>query len=227
MFVRKNRRILGGLLSAIVVGIIFYLVSSRLFVIRKIVITNPQVRVVVNENVLNRHLLFFPGNALREQLLASHPEFRDVRVSKIFPDTLRLDFELRKGVAYLLIGNELFFVDRSGIILGLAASYPGMYPVVNLGLEKPWDKGSSEETLVLQALAFLDAWGDDTRVTGITREDEASFRARIADSDIVIAQNSNIFATVSTLQILLARFRMKGRVPVLVDLRFQKPVIRY
>jgi cell division septal protein FtsQ len=208
-------------------GLCSYYIAATLFVIKKIVVTNPKVQVLVNDKLLNRHILFFPSDKLRTDLLDLYPEFADVIVRKKLPDTLIIDFMVRQPAAIVKLPARSVLVDLTGIVLGAAEKSNRILPVIQIGDENAVDGERLKNPAILGALRFLGELNSDIYVREITLEEELTLRVKSNESDILIMQNANMMPLASTLQILLTRFRMKGRMPVLIDLRFEKPVIRY
>ena len=75
----------------------------------------------------------------------------------------------------------------------------------------------------MAALAFLTGTRGVLPV-GLVEEQSGSLHAVSATLDIFFTQDA-IEQTLATLQTLIAGFRIKGTLPKVIDLRFDKPVI--
>jgi hypothetical protein len=77
------------------------------------------------------------------------------------------------------------------------------------------------------ALAFLNGTRDFLPIQTITIEDDSSLRAKSNTMDILFPQDGSMPAILATLQTLLSGFRIKGTLPTLIDLRFNKPMVKF
>jgi hypothetical protein len=80
---------------------------------------------------------------------------------------------------------------------------------------------------VAAAIAFVKGTRDFLPVQTITIEDESSLRAKSNTMDILFPQDGSSATILATLQTLLAGFRIKGTLPTFIDLRFNKPIVKF
>lgn len=215
-----------AIVLTIVLGWGLYSVSSWVFTIHSIEIVGENARVQIDETRISKNLLFFPSEALRQPVLADNPWLSDVRFEKRFPGTLRIIPTKRTPIAILESGGRVVLVSRDGMILSdgdSGARLPRM--IIATG---PFRVGEtiSDERVGL-ALSLIDQLAKNFEFTKITYENGGYLRASSGTLDIIIAQDRPSNETIATLQTLLAGFRIKGTLPAVVDLRFDKPIVTY
>jgi hypothetical protein len=80
---------------------------------------------------------------------------------------------------------------------------------------------------VSAGISFITGMRDILSVSSISVEDERSLRAKCDKLDILFPQDGPIAPILATLQTLLSGFRIKGTLPTFIDLRFNKPIIKF
>jgi hypothetical protein len=197
------------------------------FTIQNIVVVGNNIHVQVNQARLPKTLVMFPAAAIRGQLLKDNPILADIQFQKKYPHTLVIIPTLRTPVARLSIGTRDVLIDQSGIVL---SDVDGSLPQL-LHMSIPIPAVRIGETLtdarVVTALAFLNGTRDFLPIQTITIEDDSSLRAKSNTMDILFPQDGSMPAILATLQTLLSGFRIKGTLPTLIDLRFNKPMVKF
>lgn len=195
-----------------------YFLCSSLFSVRRIEIVGDRIGVQIDEGRMPRNLLFLPAEKIRADLLSAYPQLSDVKISRIFPHTLRLVFDRRSAVARYDSGAIQSSVAADGMILGPALPEDENLPLISA-------PDTSLFGPILHAILAFRPLGHLEKVTVL--DDGNSLDIHFSDTDIVISVNSDTGPAADTLQTLLSGFRMKGKVPARIDLRFQKPVLSY
>lgn len=225
-FVRKFGRIATWIVCVAGVGVLVSFVLNRMLDIRYIEVTGGDLLLSINEKELPKNLLFFPSEKIRAQLLALHPMLRDIRIRKKFPHTLVIEPLTRDGAARLVRGNQMVTVDYDGVVIPDADSLrvlPRIIldgDVVHVG-QKVTDRMVQQSLLLIRHLDVR--WG----IVSIEKRDDASITAYIGKTNTIITQDADMVSTAATLQTLLEGFRIKGTLPSVVDLRFDKPIVTF
>ena len=227
IFLRKFGRIAGfGLLFVLFSGTVYYLAIAE-FTIKNIVVVGNNIRVQVDETRLPKTLLLFPSVTLRTQLLTDNPMLFDIQFRKKYPHTLIIIPTLRTAVVRLVLVTREVFVDDSGIVLADADTGSPVLPRLFLPLPSVRIGETLSDPRVASALSFITGVRDILSITAITVEDERSLRAKSDTVDILFPHDGSMPAIVATLQTLLSGFRIKGTLPTFIDLRFNKPIIKF
>ncbi|MEK7587276.1 MAG: hypothetical protein AAB457_00455 [Patescibacteria group bacterium] len=226
IIIRKFGRIAAWIVFVVGAGIIVTLVVNRMLDIRSIEVAGSDVQLLIDEKALPKNLLFFPSEKLRIQLLQENPMLRDIRIHKKFPHTLVIEPLIRDGVARITRGSQTVTVDYDGVVIPDADSSRVLPRIildgdaVHVG-QKVTDRMVQQSLLLIK---HLDArWG----IGSIEKRDDASITAYIGKTNTIITQDADMVSTAATLQTLLEGFRIKGTLPSVVDLRFDKPIVTF
>lgn len=205
---------------------LFLVAGNFLFTIRAVEVVGVGVTVAIDEQRFVKNLLFFPSDALRVQLLREYPLLESVEIHKKYPHTLLVVAHKRPAVAAIANGNRTFLVSRDGTILGDADGRERI-PVgyFQVRAYAPGERVSEKDAAAF--IGFIAHLPDVSQVRDGTTHDAASIRVKLATMDIYVALDSDMAAKASTLQMLLAGFRIKGTLPAVIDLRFDKPIVTF
>lgn len=214
-----------------VVGIL--LVSALLswgvntaFTIRNVEVVGEGVRVSVDPEKMPRNLLFFPVERLKNELLRDYPLIAEMNITKKYPGTLVISATLRAPKALVGAENTLYAIDKEGVVL---EEYPEKMHLPKILIDTlPGPSGKRvTDTRILAALSFLLETEGSIAVTQITSGEGDTLQATDGVMNILFPQKSDIPAIVRTLQTMLVGFRIKGKLPSTIDLRFDKPVVTF
>lgn len=223
---RKFGRLILGVLATVFLGMGLYRLSVLAFTIRSIEVVGENVDVSIDEKRISTNLLFFASDVLREEVLADNPWLSDVRFEKKFPSTLRIVVQKRNPVAILESGDRIVLLGDNGVVLS-NADEKSTLPRLSLSV-KPYRVGEKlNDQSVQQALALIQALSKELIITSVTYMEGGYLRAKSETLDIIIVQDRSIVETLATLQMLLSGFRIKGTLPAVVDLRFDKPIVTF
>lgn len=216
---KHSIRIITLAIGIIVVPLGLYAFTT-IFRVRYIRVIGSDIRVKIDERLFPTNLIFFPNTWFSKQLLIQYPQLSSVVIRKIYPDTLELAIERRPAVAQLSVGGVKRFVDEYGF--PAVQRTEGVLPLVIFPLEDntiPYGK-----TLLSTALGAA-KYITVVPIESITKNDNRSIRLKTKETDILIAQDSDFSTIDHTLQSLIVGVRMKGLLPKVIDLRFDKPII--
>lgn len=219
----------GYLTLLIIVAIIgslgVYRFSSDFFEIKNIEVAGSDLKLEVDQNRVSRNLLFFPGGKLREQILRDNPLVGEVIFKKLFPHTLVIMILPRTPIALIGTPSGMMGVDKTGVFLG-EPSQKNTLPELRFNLSSAAIGQKITDPEILKSLDFISLTQNFLQLSFIEATG-AALLVKAPKLDIIIAQNSNISETATTLQTLLVGFRIKGNLPASIDLRFDKPVVRF
>jgi hypothetical protein len=133
---------------------------------------------------------------------------------------------LRETTALLSTGGATYALDGTGVVLGDASPMVQQgYTVLMFDLGTPSVGFPLHDQRVQQSLSLIRSLQGIVHIDEITEGDAASLRARVGNTDIFIPQQTAIEGKASTLQTIIEGFRIKGTLPAVIDLRFDKPII--
>lgn len=199
-------------------------VTVKLFTIQQIIVIGNGVNIQLNENGIPHNLLFFPSRKFENLLTKNNPLVKTIIIQKKYPDTLVLTIVKRMPLAcvnnqYLIDGDSIVISQNSGclsylsIITDLAKSY------------QPGEKiDNSNLNYCVELIKYVGAF---LQFDKFEATNSASITAKVGKTTIVFTQDSNAGKQATTLQTMFDGFRIKGTLPTVIDLRFNKPSVTF
>lgn len=215
----------------LIIVAIFFSVSSALFInqqfsIEHVEIIGQGVNIAIDENKLPKNLLFFPTESVAGSILTENTLIEQVQIEKKYPHTLVIHISPRTPFANILQNDAYIQVDRTGFVLGASEGMAPL-PVISFPVRSVIIGTRITDEKFMHALAFLEKTKEFISFDHVDEYDSASFRATMGQTDIIIPQLGEPDRITTTLQTLLAGFRIKGTLPKTIDLRFDKPIVTF
>lgn len=228
----REQSLLSGVRRSIGLGIIliviavFYRIVTTAFAIRTVEVIGSGVEVSLDEAKLTKNLLLFPAQKIRERLLHDNPLLRDVVIRKKYPHTLVIEPVKRVAAAVLVTGDQSIVLDREGVVLP-QSERESTLPAVIMDVGTVHTGQAVTDSGVLVSLRLIEGLGDSWHIVSITKQESGLLVAKYQESEIFFTQEKDPVALSATLQTLLAGFRIKGSLPKVIDLRFDKPIVTF
>jgi cell division septal protein FtsQ len=222
---RKFGRIFFVILLTLAASTLLYLCITRVFSIQVIEVIGHNIQLVIDNKKIPKNLLFFPSDRIRKEILRDNSLLADIQFQKVFPHTLKIRPVIRIPFARLLVDTRMVLVDRIGVVLQDGDEGQHL-PLISVSI-RPFRVGETlTDPKVQLALTILDLSKSYLTVTSIINTDGSTYLVKDAKTDIFITQDKPISGTLATLQMLMTGFRIKGTLPTVVDLRFDKPIVK-
>ncbi|MDO8601404.1 MAG: FtsQ-type POTRA domain-containing protein [bacterium] len=135
----KSRLFWRVVLGLVFAGVSFYFfLFSPIFRIKKINISGNEdiltqdIKKIITDEMFAEYgdnVFLFGSLKIKNTLLGIYPKISKLELRRIFPDTLRVAIEERKSVAIFSQGDELFSLDKEGIIFENASDKLGLITV--------------------------------------------------------------------------------------------------
>ena len=197
---------------------------DRLFTLRQILVEGDPIQIQVDKERLGKNLFFLQTAHLEKELLSAYPLLGSVTFSKSFPATLVLHVKLRQPYVYVVSQSHHYLVDRDGIVLSESDKGPNLPRMTfDIGIKSIGSKITDPR--VVGALQFLTALPEGIVIDSITDKDSASILASMGHTNIFLPQKADFKVKAGTLQTIVMGFRIKGTLPTVIDLRFEKPIV--
>lgn len=225
-WLRKHRSLVGTIIVVLILSSLFSVAASSFFTIKNIVVVGDgSLTVEVDDDNIEHNLLFFPTEQTEKGLLDMNPQLARVSIRKQFPSTLVIDAESRSPIVRLTTGNgESFEVSRDAIVVHIGETTSSLIPVaIAVGPLAVGQQIADER--VLAAIEFISHTQGYLLTRRVSEIDTGGLWAETQETNIFFPQNKDLAGRLSTLQTLIAGFRIKGQMPTRIDLRFDKPII--
>jgi cell division septal protein FtsQ len=223
---RKFGRIIALVVLILSIVYILYIFCMQFFALRNIEVVGDGIQVAIDQTKLEHNLLFIRPEKLKADILTNNNQIENIQITKKYPDTLSITVSLRKASARVTTSTRTAIIDSRGVMLGFARSDSGSLPMLDFGVPDVPDGTTFTDTRVLSGIAIIRDISSIAPITSMYLADTSSIRAIYGKTSIFFPLNTEYSALATTLQTLIARFRMKGSMPASIDLRFDKPVIR-
>lgn len=223
---RKFARIFVLLIVILFVSGFFVWGVNAIFTIRNVEVASEGIGVVVDQTKLPRNLLFFPVEGVTQQILQDYPLVGSVIIKKKYPSTLVITAVPRKPFAIAGDAREMYALDEGGVVLTKYPDKTGL-PLINIAMPALPPGAIPSDPAVMAAIRFLRETASIVTVSDIVMVDSSSLRAQGESMSIVFPQHADMPALARTLQTMISGFRIKGKLPSTIDLRFDKPVVTF
>ncbi len=211
---------------SLVILLIFFGVSE-LFKIRRIE-TTARVPDMDGFPALGGKYLFNISDGDIKKHFVNNPEVRDIVIHKKFPNTLVIDVNYRNRIAQVLAENGNFIIDEQGFIFEKVATSSGL-PIINLSPKKVNLGTNITQDNIKLALSILNlSIPQNLQIVETILLDDKTVSLTTGEGiQVVTGINTKPEDIVSSLQIILRRFTIEGKIISKIDFRFEKPVITF
>jgi len=216
-------------IAAVVAGSIFlvFVVSYgivHVFTIRSIQVEGSGVDIEIDRAQLGSNILAVPVKKLRLELLDAYPLLESVWFEKKLPGTLIIHLERRQPYVALKSGGIYYAVAKEGVVID-SLNGSGTYPLLVFDIGPLVIGSTITDGRIRSALTFLQSLSQPGTIARMNEYNTDALQAVIDDTVIYIPLGDDLSAKARTLQIIIDGFRIKGTLPSVIDLRFEKPVI--
>lgn len=213
------------------IGVLSVIIFLPIFIFQKfqieslIIITDkPKVNGL---NILNRNnLLLINEKYINEYLQRQNPDAASIRLAKKFPRTIILEIERRIPVAQIANNSTSLYIDANGITLTEENKYSNLprIEVVDI-LILPNQKADWRVTKAVSLLEMSKKQG--IIIEYIKADDTTSVFTAITETgmQVLLPYDADLGLKVSSLQVIVGRFKIVGKNITKVDFRFDKPLV--
>lgn len=222
--IRRFLKILAGVILSLfsIAGISLLVV--RAFTITNVVVDAPFMSIELDAARFGKNLLFLPVDKLKADLLNTYPLLAQVRFEKRFPGTLVVHLSRRNTHFVLHSAGNTYALDENGLVLGGIDNRSG-YPELEFNAGILVTGNPVTHPGVKASIVFLRQLAGRVPVSRVKERDSSSIQAISGHTNIFLPQIGDMSAKADTLQTIVEGFRIKGTLPTVIDLRFEKPVI--
>ena len=208
-----------------------YKFFTTFFLVKTIKIAGTQVEVLGGiEKLGGQNLLFLDKFKWEDRLQKENPTLKEIKIEKEFPAQLLIKFKKRepKAIIFDQKSSTSFSIDEEGVILKKGREEKRLAVIIaSLQNFKIGDRIKNKNIkLVLKLISALEESSEGTKF----EVDESLKILNITLSNgnlILINLEKEQEETIYSLQMLLKKFKIEGKWPKRIDLRFKKPILTY
>jgi hypothetical protein len=226
-------------LALLVVGsVLFYqkFFAISAITIDQVVMVKPSIVPVANlkkaaQYPIGSSLVTFDVQKYKDKLLQQFPSLSAIRVQKVYPRTLTMTWEQRIPVCILITPSGSYLVDRQGLLFAQAPQdMQGIrLPSLTAQETKAHKLGEkvSIQGVVLGVYLAKNLHTTTPQLEQMVLHD-GQLDVHFSSPPLVYINDSKSpEVAVKTLQVLFETFGKDNRYPNIVDLRYDRPVLRY
>lgn len=179
---------------------------------------------------LQKNLLFFPSEKLKEEIKQSFPQTGDLKIKKRIFNTLSFELHSKNPMVALAVessGSLFYWLDEEGIVLAKTDKNDDLPlvlikndPVLEVG--QIFQYGQNQALMSLIRGLKMHLVESKTLHLVSPREIEVWLEEGIL---ILFNSEKDVDIQLDSLQLILSRAKIEGKTIKKIDLRFDKPVI--
>jgi len=210
-------------------AVVDYCKHSELFKIKEVVVINNS---VVFPSLRGRNILTASMQDIAREIRRACPGSKLVRVSKVMPNKIIIEFEKRVPLATLKL-HHYYFVDAQGVLFDVPKDKPQIYyPIITgLAIENPragtrYAMKPLEDALRLTKEALRIGFYQKYPIKNIDVGNQEYIRFTIADNLEIKIIGSEIQEKLGVLQTLISQANLDLAKVEYIDLRYTDPAIK-
>ena len=184
------------------------------------------------ENIfIGKNILFLNEETVKKNISKSNPQVGDVRLEKIYPNTVRIRVELDNPVAILTVDQGLFVLNNSAKIISKVKNNNTNLPKINYYQKLNYSSfvlgDYVEYNDIKTTLFFLKKLEElDLGVVNVDINGLNMIRLNLKSGVILATTEKDLETQAYQLEKIIKQFRIEGKEFETLDLRFDKPVVK-
>ena len=205
-------------------GCVWILLASPLFLIQNVVLAAHQDIFNDLSMLRKRRNLILANKQQLEQEFLKNPYIKSVRITKKLPNTLIVDVNERKPVAVWKVGETTKYVDSEGVVLDELSRFRQL-TLTDMFCESQDTELNISHKGLTYGLRVITQVVPTIPIQTLSCLDENSSILKINGVEVVIDNQREVERVAASLLFLFKQFRIEGKQPNKVDMRFEKPVL--
>ena len=186
------------------------------------------------ELIIGKNLLFLNIEKLSKNLSDLNPEIVQLNIKKIFPNRIVILYNLDNPIAVIKANEGYLFLSDKGKILRKRKNIDKKSKLTQINYYQNFDYLSSTTGSVidfrdvkysLSVLTKLKKYKNEVLSIDITRP--SMIRFNLGDSIVIFTSEKPIDEQINKLEKIILQVKVEGNNFSLLDLRFDKPVLKY
>ncbi len=221
---KRMARMLLTLISVLILITLCSWLVIRAFTITNVLVQADGMVLTIDKSKFTQNLLFLPVSEMESELLREYPLLSGVKFEKRFPHTLVIHLTKRAAVVNLRSQRTVYALEEHGMVVDIGVD-PSSLPVLVFDVGEMGLGSEVQDPRVLSSITFVQGLGKNIFIQRISERDSHSLQAAYGNTNIFLPQTGDLAAKADTLQIIIEGFRIKGTLPAVIDLRYEKPII--
>ena len=225
-----------GLAVLLVSSVVWYALSTHLMTIKRIRV---QTLVKVSPDVINEEAITRAGqkwrgkwiwtdlSSLKKEVEKSHPSVKLASIGRQWPDTIMVDLLPRVPLCQIVTGDGAFLIDRDGMVFGHLEEPAEKIPQLRAEAQPRVGKtvSASGAVLGLAVISSLRGYAPSLKEAQL-HNGQLVFTMQ-NDMKVMMSDSSPVSVIIPELDALMSRFETDKKFPHELDMRFDRPVLRW
>lgn len=213
--------------SSLLSGLLFIWIVYSLFIIRKVVIISVTNQINSLNILNNKNLLQLDENKIASFLLSQNKIYSNMTIRKKFPDILVIDTKLRVPVAYIVNQGRKIFIDQNGIYIPDMKNEGEIYTEIKIPNLIIYNLDNIDWRVLKAVKLSVAASKYSLTITKIILDEPSGlYHLFLAGGEEVISsQEQDPYLIAASLQIIISRFRIEGKIISQIKFQYDKPVV--
>ncbi|NCS32304.1 hypothetical protein GW793_02330 [bacterium] len=247
-----TKKLIGYVIGVIaLLSIVFVIATGDTFLVKEIIVSPQSEMYVARSEVgilaqkyVPSSIFMYPGNDLEREITAQYPQVKNSTVTRELPGTVKISYEEFVPVLCIHTSDTWYLVSDDGMVFYSYQNIeklPEIVPVVSIGETQLGSKISVGESIPMSTIEwFLSAATFEWGSVGLTLSEvvmEASGETTRILQTIYLNSENRLVIKISSkqnpseiLQLIEPIFTgslRSGKTVIELDLRFDRPVVRY
>ena len=186
------------------------------------------------ELIIGKNLLFLNIYKISKDLSYLNPKIIQLRIYKVYPNKISISYELDKPIAVIKANEGYLFLSYEGKILQRSKNIAKGSKLTKINYYQKFDYLSSttgsfidfvDVKYSLSVLTKLKKYKNEVLSIDISRP--SMIRFNLVDSIVIFTSEKPIDEQINKLEKIILQFKVEGNNFSLLDLRFDKPILKY
>lgn len=227
---KKFYRIVKWLFIVVFFLTVFYFLNE-FFLVKEIKIEN-KISVVGLKEIRGRSIIFLKENELEKFFIEKNPLIESIKIKKIFPSTLQIIIKPEEPLAQLTAEKGFFYLSSEGKILFKTKTIDQRLTVINYYQKLNYQSFKPGDFLTFNDLKKTLILIDEVKKIGfnIVNVDINGVNMilfNLGDKNIIFSEDKDIEEQIYQCQQIVKQFKLKGKSYKEIDLRYDKPIVRF
>ncbi len=216
-------------LVGFLLGALFLL--KNYFIVKKIII-NQSVHLIGLQDLYNKNIILLNEDYYEKALIQKNPKIKTVKIKKQLPETLILNIELDSIIAKIQADKGYFYLSKEAKVIIKSKEDLNQFPLINFYKKlylSSYQVGEKIDFIDLKKTLYLiDKLKEISLFSyniDIYKNNMILFN--IADKKVYFSFEKEIDLQLYQLKEIVKSLKIKGEYFKEIDLRFNKPILRY
>lgn len=227
----QSKRTIAFLLAMLLVGICLKIIFGSDFRVNTIYIEgDPEKNTDFSAFDKLNNIFLVSTEKISRAFLEKNPLTKSITITKKYPHSLYIKINYRQAKYYAYLYSEKILFDESGTVISFLSN-PDQIKMteINCNLEGKITDMKIGDGNLIKILNISESIKRirDLSINYILCQDKDKYLIRINGIQFIFKPDIDPNIITGSLQVLFKQFKIEGKIPKVVDLRFSKPVLTY